>query len=212
MTEEEFSIYKDSVLFNFNAVSKIMEQYIIHFYNKHKGETKPPLLKFNQDNVNKFKKNIEKQARKITGKMKNPCTPDRHKIIAACLKSFISANIFVFDIKLYDKVLLEKECSDETLSFYTVYPNEMFCIEIIKIILDLYSKYKNIDEYHLMYANNIVGLDNISHGYIVDLFKLILGYEKKSLDFVVQELAHIIFFIEMGYEVSVKGLAHMYYK
>lgn len=68
MTEEEFSIYKDSVLFNFNAVSKIMEQYIIHFYNKHKGETKPPLLKFNQDNVNKFKKMLKNRQGKLQEK------------------------------------------------------------------------------------------------------------------------------------------------
>lgn len=211
MTEEEVSL-SDCVLGNFHAVSKIMEQYITHFYEKHKNESKLPLLKFNKENINEFKDNVDKQAEKITGKMKVSCTPDRHKIIAACLKSFISANIFTFDIELYEKSLLTSECCDKFLNLYTVYPNEMFCMEIIKIILDYYSRYKNIEDYHLEYANNIVGLDQTSHHYIVDLFKLILGYEKRSLDFVVQELAHIIFFIEMGYEVSVKGLSHMYYR
>lgn len=211
MTDGEISL-NEVVLYNFNAVSRIMEQYIRHFYEKHKNETTQPLLTFNERNIDKFKSNVKKQAKKITDKMKPPCTPDRHKIIAACLKSFISANIFCFDYKSFEVSLSKCECCDESLTLYTIYPNEMFCIEMIKIILDYYSRYKNIDDYRLEYANNIVGLDQMSHHYIVDLFKLILGYERKSLDFVVQELAHIIFFIEMGYEVSIKGLSHMYYK
>lgn len=203
---------EDDILFNFNAISKIMKHYIYFFYQRHVNDIPHPLLKFNEKNIEIFEKSVQEQAIKITDKMRASCTPDRHKIIAVCLKSFISANIFYFDRKQYDMTLENSSCYDGTLSLYTIYPNEMFCIEIIKIILDEYSTYKEIDDYHLLFANHIVGLDHTVHNYIVDLFKLILGYEKRSLDFVVQELAHIIFFIEMGYEVSVKGLAHMYYK
>lgn len=203
---------EDDILFNFNAISKLMKQYIYFFYQRHVNDIPHPLLKFNKKNIEIFEKSVQEQAIKITDKMRDSCTPDRHKIIAVCLKSFISANIFYFDRKQYDMTLENSSCYDGTLSLYTIYPNEMFCIEIIKIILDEYSTYKKIDDYHLLFANHIVGLDHTVHNYIVDLFKLILGYEKRSLDFVVQELAHIIFFIEMGYEVSVKGLAHMYYQ
>lgn len=203
---------EDDILFNFNAISKIMKHYIYFFYQRHVNDIPHPLLKFNEKNIETFEKSVQEQAIKITDKMRASCTPDRHKIIAVCLKSFISANIFYFDQKQYDMTLENSSCYDGTLSLYTIYPNEMFCIEIIKIILDEYSTYKKIDDYHLLFANHIVGLDHTVHNYIVDLFKLILGYEKRSLDFVVQELAHIIFFIEMGYEVSVKGLAHMYYQ
>lgn len=203
---------EDDILFNFNAISKIMKHYIYFFYQRHVNDIPHPLLKFNEKNIEIFEKSVQEQAIKITDKMRASCTPDRHKIIAVCLKSFISANIFYFDRKQYDMTLESSPCYDGTLSLYTIYPNEMFCIEIIKIILDEYSTYKKIDDYHLLFANHIVGLDHTVHNYIIDLFKLILGYEKRSLDFVVQELAHIIFFIEMGYEVSVKGLAHMYYQ
>lgn len=195
----------------YKGIEKQMIDYAFRYYDAVKKKGTDRFFFFFEDNLDIFRTHFKRQTDKIARKMKNGHYPDRHKIIAAGLKAFLYAHVFQFSKKDFDK-LKPEQMPEETISINILLPNEMYCLDMVAFFINQYAPYKGLDNYSLRLPDHIFNYaDNSTHCYVIDLFQLFHGYTEARLDFAVQELAHILFFVELGYELNTFDLKAKYY-
>lgn len=191
-----------------------MAQYARMYYYKFKDRDEYNLFHFSEINIRLFSKEFNKQTVKMMGKMREGHFPDRHKMIATGLKSFIHANVFSFAEEEYNHIKKKLTADDlkKPISINILCPNEMYALDMISFFTNQYARFKQLPEYNLRIPDHIFNyVDNTCHNYVTDLFMLLRGYRQEKLEFAVQELAHIIFFLEMGYDMKAYDLKEKYY-
>lgn len=196
------------------GIEKQMIRYARMYYSRFKPRDEFQLFHFSEINLVGFSGIFKKQTDKMIHKMREGHFPDRHKIIAVGIKAFIHAKVFSFDEDEFKKVKknLEVEDLEKRISVDILCPNEMYALDMISFFTNQYAKFKQLTNYQLKIPDCIFNyVDETTHCYVNDLFVLLRSYRQNKLEFAVQELAHIIFFLEMGYDMKTYGLNEMYY-